>query len=557
MAEVKSTSPPVRPDDSGAVPQSPRQRKRIRDCADRVAAGMDRSRPPGREVLEVNARRILDELDMPHEFLGFTMVAVSNSFWRDQFAAVAFSRRLLFLPTCLRDRKACKGRLDSAGLDCASCGACAIDALKKTAEGLGCRVIIAEGTPAVVSRLLDCDADAIVGVACLDSLEKAFARVADVGVPCMAVPLLRNGCADTAVETDQVLSFLNAQCPRPERRPRTYAPLLRESVRLFAPEALSGILAPVLPAPKAASATDAIALDWIQAGGKRFRPFITLAAYVAGRHGASALSTDADTAGLIPPSMKAVAVAIELLHKASLVHDDIEDDDAFRYGRRTLHTTHGTGPAINVGDYLIGLGYRLISEQAGDLGSDCVTDVLAHLSSAHIELCRGQGDELLGWKTTSSELRPIDALSMYALKTAPAFETALYAGLRPSGTCVDDALLRKFSTYVGEAYQVLNDLKDWSESKENKVVSGLDALTERPTILRALAIESGARDALAEAAGRASAIRAVYENHGVFEQARTLANKLRQRALGLTEELKDAAFADLLRFITRTVLQPK
>ena len=557
MTEVTPTSPPVRPDDAGDVPQSPRQRKRVREYAERIAAGMDRACPPGRELLEVHARPILDELDMPPEFLGFAMVAISNSFWRDQFAAVDFSRRLLFLPCCLRDQKACKGRLDSAGLDCAGCGACQIDELKRTAEGLGCRVIIAEGTPAVVSHLLEYDADAIVGVACLDSLEKAFTTVADVGVPCIAVPLLRNGCADTVVETDEVLSNLRLRRPGPQRRPRTYAPLLRESIRLFTPESLSGIMEPILPASEAASVTDSIALDWVRAGGKRFRPFITLAAYVTGRHGPDALSTDADTAGLIPQSLKAVAIAIELLHKASLVHDDIEDDDAFRYGRKTLHTVHGTGPAINVGDYLIGLGYRLISEQAHDLGADCITDVLAHLSWAHTALCRGQGDELLWWTTKGSKLRPIDALSVYALKTAPAFETALYAGLRPSGARIDDALLKRFSVYVGEAYQVLNDLKDWSESRDNKVVSGLDALTERPTLLRALAIESGAGDALAEATGRADKVRAVYEKHGVFERARALADKLRQRALGLTEEMQDAAFADLLRFITRTVLQQK
>jgi geranylgeranyl diphosphate synthase type II len=57
-----------------------------------------------------------------------------------------------------------------------------------------------------------------------------------------------------------------------------------------------------------------------------------------------------------------VAMAIEAFHKASLVHDDIQDDDLFRYGRQTLHRTQGMGPAINIGDYLIGLGV-----QAGEL----------------------------------------------------------------------------------------------------------------------------------------------------------------------------------------------
>jgi len=66
--------------------------------------------------------------------------------------------------------------------------------------------------------------------------------------------------------------------------------------------------------------------------------------------------------------VKRAAVAIETFHKASLVHDDIEDDDAYRYGHETLHRVHGVGTAINVGDYLIGLGYRCVSRDRKALG---------------------------------------------------------------------------------------------------------------------------------------------------------------------------------------------
>ena len=105
---------------------------------------------------------------------------------------------------------------------------------------------------------------------------------------------------------------------------------------------------------------EAIAYDWMMQGGKRSRPFITLAAYDALKGGKGTLSVE----GLdLPDSVKRAALAIETFHKASLVHDDIEDDDTFRYGRETLHRQHGVGTAINVGDYLIGLGYRLVSRE--------------------------------------------------------------------------------------------------------------------------------------------------------------------------------------------------
>ena len=97
---------------------------------------------------------------------------------------------------------------------------------------------------------------------------------------------------------------------------------------------------------------------------------------------------------IVPLAVRRLALAIEALHKASLVHDDIEDDDEFRYGRPTLHRAHGVGQAVNIGDYLIGLGYRLIAGEMTSLGAECIGDILNRLSHAHLELCRGQGAEL-------------------------------------------------------------------------------------------------------------------------------------------------------------------
>ena len=94
-------------------------------------------------------------------------------------------------------------------------------------------------------------------------------------------------------------------------------------------------------------------------------------------------------------------MSIETFHKASLVHDDIEDDDAFRYGEETLHRKYGTPTAINVGDYLIGLGYRLVSREAKALGAETVADILDRLADAHLRLSEGQGAELL-WRDAAT-----------------------------------------------------------------------------------------------------------------------------------------------------------
>ena len=115
--------------------------------------------------------------------------------------------------------------------------------------------------------------------------------------------------------------------------------------------------------------TELIARNWMVKGGKRLRPFITLAAYDA-LTGAAGLQTA--TGNDLPKfslEVRRTAMAMEAFHKASLVHDDIQDNDPYRYGQETLHCRYGVGTAINVGDYLIGL--RLSADQPGSQGTGC------------------------------------------------------------------------------------------------------------------------------------------------------------------------------------------
>jgi geranylgeranyl pyrophosphate synthase len=270
---------------------------------------------------------------------------------------------------------------------------------------------------------------------------------------------------------------------------------------------------------------------------------------------------------LLPPAIQQIAVAIEALHKASLVHDDIEDRDAYRYGRPTIHHEHGIEIAINVGDYLVGLGYRLIAMQAGELGGECVADILQRLSAAHLRLCCGQGTELMWNREHDDALRPVHALQIGALKTAPAFEVALYAGLRAAGASFPEATLKQFAVYVGEGYQVLNDLENWEEDGSNKQSLGRDFIAGRPTILQAFALEAGGTEPLAALAHEGhlqedpsvviGRVRDLYEQLGAFEKSELLYNRLRQRALELAGDMGDPALQELLRFLVRNVLRKR
>ncbi len=585
-------------DNTKVVPQKVEARERIRAEVRQAALGLNRHRSLRRAELKKLAAAVLDKLGLPPTYLGFTMVAANNEFWRDQFAAVPHSRRLLLLPHCLRDREACQGTYSALGLTCAECGACELLDLKREAEALGYKVLIAEGTPAVVQLVLSGRADALLGVACLDSFEEAFANVAEMGIPHVAVPLLRDGCADTVAELDVVRRWMCCRADPVGVRTRSYVPLLRAAEALFEDNTLDALLDGQVELSPTSSAdhklsplasTEAIALDWLRRGGKRFRPFITLASYTAIRQGKSALNPQADLIGSFSTGVRQAAVAIEALHKASLVHDDIEDDDAYRYGEETLHRRYGSAMAINVGDYLVGLGYRLMAAGKDEFGAACAADILSHLSQAHLKLCRGQGAELL-WRqrgTFAISPRPRELMVIYALKTAPAFEAGMYAGLRmaqshemghvlPDGKqtlgggsrkpslALVPASIHQFSRYVGVAYQVLNDLKEWNHGSPKRLPAEADLLWARPTILRAFALEQDDSAVNRELLDipttgpldkqQIERLHEIYQRWGVFDKADKLVEKFRCRARALADQVKVTGLGELMHFVMETVL---
>jgi len=257
---------------------------------------------------------------------------------------------------------------------------------------------------------------------------------------------------------------------------------------------------------------------------------------------------------------------MEVFHKASLVHDDIEDDDPFRYGQETLHRKYGTPLAINVGDYLIGLGYRLVASQRDTLAADVVAEILVRLSQAHTKLAEGQGAELVWRDAHHKRLAPVEALRIYALKTAPAFEAALFAGVRLAGPAepFGDAIVR-FSRHLGVAYQILNDLDDWSDQQPNKQAQGTDVLDGRPTVLWALALEGLSADArreletlVAAATDRPTTLArvpALYQQADVFEKAAQLVTKHRDRARQAADQTPDARLRELLHYFVDTILK--
>jgi geranylgeranyl diphosphate synthase, type II len=565
------------------VPATRELREQLKLRCDEVAARLDRTRPMTKDEMEKVARELLQREGFPEGYLGWIMVMLSSAFYRDQVAGTDPSRRLFLLPHCLKHAEGCPADYDEFGMNCKQCGACSIADFRTIAEDMGYKVLVAEGSPVVLKIIVSGYVDAIVGVACLNVLEKAIDKILLAGIPCMAVPLLSSDCRNTSVDEEWVSNMILTHHAAPKVQTRSYVHLLRAANELFQGETFerlaprtrgSHLLDDSLDDPLSGTdpiaATEALGLDFVRRGGKYSRPFITLATYDALTNGNATLGNGPETIAQYSDAVCRAAMSIEMFHKASLVHDDIEDDDGYRYGRPTMHRRYGVSTAINVGDYLIGLGYRMVSRDARELGPEVAADILDCLAGAHTRLAEGQGAELL-WRDASDKcLTPLDALKVYALKTAPAFEAALFTGARLAGDVTELVEpLRQFARNIGVAFQILNDLNDWQGDQNNKLQAGGDVLGGRPTLLWALALATlpqkerselislVADDGELSDAAKISRVEQLYRQAKVFEQAQRLVEKHEHRALEAAAQIRSDPMQRLLLYLVDTVLERK
>lgn len=186
----------------------------------------------------------------------------------------------------------------------------------------------------------------------------------------------------------------------------------------------------------------------IESGGKRLRPGLVM--------------LGARVAPVWDPLRAAVlGAAVELIHNATLVHDDYVDESAFRHGAPTVAAAEGPARAIAVGDYYFAKATRLIAE----LGSPCVSRTIARALEA---ICRSQIDDLA--------LRgryPGDAdgyLQVVRGKTAALISASIVAGAQLGGA--SDEVVERLARYgelLGVAFQMADDVVDFSGSSGKPV----------------------------------------------------------------------------------------
>jgi geranylgeranyl diphosphate synthase type I len=217
-------------------------------------------------------------------------------------------------------------------------------------------------------------------------------------------------------------------------------------------------------------------------GGKAIRPAITLvAAEAVGGEAADALTG---------------AVALELVHNFSLLHDDVMDGDLERRHRPTVWAVFGTGTAIVAGDALLSLATELLLEE----GRPASRPAVAELTRATAEMILGQAEDL------SFEVRhdvdPGECLSMSAHKTAALLGCAgALGGLLGGGHPRTVGALRAFGRHLGLAFQAVDDLLGiWGDPAVTgkPAASDLRAHKKSLPVAHALAAGNGQAERLRE-----------------------------------------------------------
>jgi geranylgeranyl pyrophosphate synthase len=533
---------PQRPPQSN-IPQTIGEREGLRALVIRYVEEQSATLVPPLvlDELKIHAEAVVARAGLDPLYHDYVGVLINNEVWSEHLATVPFDRRLLLLPKCLRVEDKCPAPFDEFGLLCKQCGLCTIQDLQEEAERLGYAVLVAEGSALVMALIQSGKIDAIVGVSCLSVLERAFPYMEAAAVPGIAIPLLQDDCKDTGVDIDWVWSVVHLTSD--DRTRRLDLDALRHEVDTwFTPAALTEMLGP----PEGDA--DRVARGWLAADGKRWRPFLTACAF-------KALQSDPDQP--LPEALKKAAVAVECFHKASLVHDDIEDADERRYGRDTLHVEHGVPVALNAGDLLLGDGYRLL---AGCGASSQVCAELVRIAAAgHRQLCVGQGAEL-AWMQKPSPITADQAIDIFQRKTSPAFEVALAVGAALAGAGPEtQQVLRDYSEALGIAYQIRDDLEDLAADPSEDV--GFAA----PSLLLALACDKAKASGRERVmmlwrggrtnAGDRAAFRALLAELGVEDRARALLEAYKEQAIRTLPALQNASLKGLLRRVVGKVFR--
>jgi geranylgeranyl diphosphate synthase type II len=272
--------------------------------------------------------------------------------------------------------------------------------------------------------------------------------------------------------------------------------------------------------------------DHLSRAGKGMRPALCIA---------TCRAFGGDTEDVLP-----VAAALEMLHNAFLVHDDIEDGSEFRRDKPTMHTSQGIPLAVNTGDAMQALSVRLVRKSADRLGPEVAWRLYDEFDHMLMESLEGQALEI-GWvRDNDCAVSEDDYLLMTLKKTCwysfihPCRLGALVA--RPGDGDVDR--FDRFGYFLGVAFQIQDDVLNLvgDEKKYGKEIGGdlwegkrtlilVDAFGKADRFEKERLQEILAKPRTRRAAREIEWMNELVARHGSIERARAVARQFGQAAM--------------------------
>ena len=187
-----------------------------------------------------------------------------------------------------------------------------------------------------------------------------------------------------------------------------------------------------------------VARHLVDSGGKRLRPMLTLAS--------------ADLHGYQGDGGVKLACAVEFMHTATLLHDDVVDESDLRRTRPTARTIWGNQASVLVGDFLLGQAFRTMVS----VGSMPSLEVLSHASAVIAE-----GEVMQLSVAKKMETTEAEYLEVIRAKTAALFSAACEVGPIIAGASrAERAAMRDYGDYLGIAFQMIDDALDYAGSTD-------------------------------------------------------------------------------------------
>lgn len=265
-------------------------------------------------------------------------------------------------------------------------------------------------------------------------------------------------------------------------------------------------------------------------GGKRIRPLLCLI-------GCELCGKDANEA-------TSAALAVEMLHNFTLLHDDIMDRSPLRRGQPTVYQKYDTNKAILSGDALFALSFERLLE----CGKENAAELVAILSRGAVEVCEGQAFDMDFEQRTDVSLS--EYIEMIRLKTGVLLSTALKLGAVCAGARGE--ILQRLDTFghnIGIAFQIQDDLFDcWSDLAVFGKVCGTDIADKKKTYPYLIALQTADENLRCELLSlynsdsidkeeKTAKVKAIYENLDVQTLARKAILLYNQTALDALERM--------------------